>query len=582
MGVPGWMAGCADPPAVAPLPTPPPPVVMLEPADQLLRASMALRGIRPSVEELEAVRQDPGAYERFVDAYVESEQFGSVIKDLHAELYLIRTDTEQQLPVTGIVADRGFDQGDVYDSTIEAPLNFVADVVMSGRPYTEILTSPLTLADSLVADIYGLEFDPAGPPLQYTSWSDGRPPAGILSDSQILRRHVSNAANFNRARANFVTSTFLCEDIAGRDVVIEGGIDINDPTAVATALYTNDGCVGCHSTLDPLAAFFWGYMEKIGGASVVQAYRADCVGNFFPDDPLRGGYDLDRFCYPLRFYDQSESDLWVDFDLRPPAFFGTAGETMTDLGQLVTADPRFSMCTARTFFGWLSEVGRDEVPLGLASDLQQVFVDSGYSAKQLAKAVVMSEPFRTLRAGPDDFVPGLQTVRPEQYSRTVEDLTGFRWLSNQDPGNCDDLPNSCWGTVELTTSDLFGFRSMSGGVDGVAVTHATHTATPTKVLAMARIADEAAGWVVRSDFSLASADRRLLWAVEPATVDEPTVRAQLEWLHLRILGEFVAPDSAELDATYALWSATESREGAETAWKVIVSAMLQDVRMVYY
>ena len=37
-----------------------------------------------------------------------SEAFGETIKDLHAELYLLRADTNFQLPSTGVVLERGY------------------------------------------------------------------------------------------------------------------------------------------------------------------------------------------------------------------------------------------------------------------------------------------------------------------------------------------------------------------------------------------------------------------------------------------------------------------------------------------
>ncbi|MFT5457456.1 MAG: hypothetical protein ACI9K2_003950, partial [Myxococcota bacterium] len=75
----------------------------------------------------------------------------------------------------------------------------------------------------------------------------------------------------------------------------------------------------------------------------------------------------------------------------------------------------------------------------------------------------------------------------------------------------------------------------------------------------------------------------LLAEVGPTTADEVSVRAQLVALHTRILGEALADDAPGIDATLALWQATFDRSGdTETAWKVVVAALLRDPRMMFY
>ncbi len=556
----------------------------MSPTDHLVRASMALRGVRPTAEELIAVQDNPAAIEGLVDQYLESEEFGETVRDLHAELYLLRTDTQGQLPTRGILGLKGYTRSEVHHSTSEAPLRFVEDIVMSDRPYTEILTADYTLANEVVADIYGLPFDDDGAEWQRTVWVDGRPQSGLLSDSEMWRRHVSNAANFHRGRASFISSTFLCEDIAGRDVLVEGAIDINDPEAVATAVRTQETCVGCHAVLDPLAAFFWGYKEQLREGAILEAYTRGCEGNYFPGDELRGSYEVEHWCYPLKFYNSDDSDNWDRFGLLPPSFFGQPAESMTDLGELLADDDRFKQCTARSFFGYLAQVDKDDVPHELTTELRDAFESSGYSAKELAKQVVLSDAFRSLRSeDPSAFVPGLLSVRPEQYSRAVAELTGFTWLADQDTAGCNTSLNSCWETINLATTDLFGFRNMSGGIDSLSVVHPTHSATPTKMMAIGKMADEAAGWVVTEDLSLTDpAARKLLSGVEADTTDPAAVRAQLAALHLRVLGEFVDANGAEVDATFALWSGVQGSANPTEAWAVVISAMLQDVRMVYF
>ena len=579
------LAGCrgADEPAPASAPPPMGPLE-LDAVDQLVRASVSLRGLRPSEVELDAVRSDPHALESLVDRWLDEPAFLETVKDLHAERFLLRTDTTYQLPVMGVLTDIGYDQADLYRSTTEAPLELVAQVVGDDEPYGAILTADYTLADQVVADVYGLPYDRALGGWQRTHWVDGRPQSGLLSDSQMWRRHVSNAANFHRGRANFVSSTFLCEDIGGRDVFVGGGVDISDELEVAHAVSTEPGCVACHAVLDPLAAFFWGYKEQLQRGAILAAYEQGCEWDWSLGDPPRGAYRVEHWCYPLKFYDVSEAEGWEAWGLRPPAYFGEPAHDVRDLGWMIRDDPRFATCTARTVFAWMAQMPREEVPDAVVAELRDVFVASDQSFKELVRAAVLHEAFRTVDPG-DEAVPsvGLLTLRPEAWGRTVEALTGFVWWANQDEAGCGAEPNTCWGPMDLARSDLFGFRSMFGGVDGTTVTHPIHTPTATKVMALRKLAEEAAGFVVMNDLAAPPEARRLLTEVEATDRDEARVRAQLVALHRRILTLDVEADSAPIDATLALWQGVVDRGGDPAeGWRVVIAALLQDPRMVLY
>ncbi|HHO53405.1 MAG TPA: DUF1592 domain-containing protein [Deltaproteobacteria bacterium] len=573
------LSGCAGP-----SPEPGPVIEPLTPLEHLSRASLAVRGIRPSLDEIETIFVDPGALPRLVDTWLEGPEFGDTVEDLHAELFLLRADTNHQLPVKGILQERGYDQADVHFSTVEAPLRFVREVILEDRPYTEILTADYTVANEVVAAIYGLPFDPRGPEWQHTEWVDGRPQSGLLSDSEMWRRHVSNAANFHRGRANFVSQAFLCEDIGARDVFVAGGVDIADELAVAEAVSTQEGCVACHNALDPLAAFFWGYKEQLQRGAVLEAYELGCEWRWDNGPPPRGSYRVEHWCYPLKFYDVSEEGLWEDWHLRPPGYFGQPASDMRELGALIASDARFAECTVRNFAGYLTQTERSTLPREWIDPLTRRFVSTSFDARELVRDIVLSSEFSTARiTGGDAFAPGLQTLRPEQLARTLWDLTGFRWMADQDPAGCAQGTNTCWGAVDLLGTDLYGVRSMMGGIDGYTVTHPTHTPTPTQQLALQIVAQEAAGFVVGSDLQLPREQRRLLDQIEAGEAEEGRVRLQLARLHLRILGEHVAAWGPQVDLTYGLWAGAFAHSGDPAeGWRVAIAALLQDPHMVLY
>src|SRR5262245_21845617 len=112
-------------------------VVPLDPVGRLLRASMAVRGVRPSVEEIELIRQDPDALGGLVDQWMESPEFAATIRDMWAEILLLRNDTFNPLPVLGLFAELPYtddpneaaanpdllfaDVDRIYQGTVEEP-----------------------------------------------------------------------------------------------------------------------------------------------------------------------------------------------------------------------------------------------------------------------------------------------------------------------------------------------------------------------------------------------------------------------------------------------------------------------------
>ena len=535
--------------------------------EQLLRASMALRGIRPSLDEYDAVQADPDALEGLVDGWLTSAEFGATVRDMHAEQLRIRSDLYVVPPPVGDLD--GYDFAETFTSTNEAPLVLVEEVVLDGRPYTEIVTSQTVRADEITAAIWGYDYDASGDEWQAVEPPDDRLRAGILSDGGLWLRHQSASGNNHRGRANLVASALLCEDFLTRDIVLTSEIDLSDPEAVADALMENPDCVSCHQSLDPLAAFFWGVVPGATTGDLISANTGDCSGR---DAAL---------CYPLQLYYPERAEYEATFGLRTPGYYGL-GDDVSALGSYIASDPRFAACTVKRFYGYLTRTPVEDVPLQSQAELLEVLEGHSWDARELARAVVLSEPFTatTLVSGDEREVVGLQAVRPEQYNRMIEDLTGFSWLSLAD----DLVPctgDVCLGEVDLAATDTMGFRSMAGGMDGYRVTLPTTTTTPTKVLTLSRWAAEAAGHVVDAD--LGGSSPRLLTEVSASDTSESAVRDQLATLHLRILGDRVDADSGEVDESWELFEAgLSSRGDAEGAWKLVLSGMLQDPRILLY
>lgn len=535
-------------------------VAMLSPTDHLVRVSMALRGVRPSVAELEQVRDDPEAISSLVDEYTRSPEFGETVRDLYDEALLLR-------PFFFLFPPRGA-MGDMSmvafnRSVQESPLRLIEHVVMNDRPFSEVVTADYTVADGVVAEVWGMDYEGDG-----AQWVETRYPepdrvhAGILTDSYLWVRHYSTPINAQRSRANAFSRAMLCYDFLARDVDVAGNIDLTDPAVVRDAV-KSEACATCHQSLDPLANHFWSHEYFVSPVNDVVAY---------PFSTWRPEY--------MRDHRPVYSDRGV-------GYFGLPAQTTGDLGLAVSADPRFGQCAARRFYAHFAQVPLEEVPFDTVLDFHEVYEASGESVREMVKAMVLSDAFKVSHTlgeqGADELI-GYKKVRPRQLSRMMADLTGFVWETDFDFALfAESGVTAPYGRVDLLRDSLLGFEVLAGGRDDFVVNHNVHTINPTTSLVYQNLAREAAGFVVDRDLSAGPEANTLLDRVGAQTRDEATVREQLAALHARFYGELVAPDSETVGLTWTLFEgALALSDDPARAWKVTLTAMLQDSRLLYY
>jgi hypothetical protein len=540
------LSACA-PPDEAPLPPAPDEGRPLSAAERGVRVSMAMRGIRPSFEELDALIADPDALPGLVEEWLTDPAFGETVRDLWNEALQVRADTEP-LDATGSLA--GYTLEEIHASIQEAPLRTIERIVLEDRPYTEIVTGGWGDADEVVSRAWTgyAPYDSAGEEWQPLPWTDGRPEAGVLSDSSLWLRWRSAGANAQRGRANLVARALLCEDFLERDASIDTSA-VADPTAGSTAL-DSPSCAVCHQALDPLASFF-------------------------PFTPYPAVVFL---VFPVDMYDESwvSSQGWMQSTGEVPDYYGLGGETLADMAQLVAADPRFPRCLVERSWAFLHQREMRELPVAELDGLQSELVARG-SLRDLVRGIVLDEGFA--RVTPESAL----RVRAEALPRLVEDLTGFRWTVDGQT-MCCGTSNAELGDVHLGEDALRGWVMLWGGIDGPYVSHPTHASSTTSALVLQEYAAFAASRVVQDDLGEPDPSRRrLLRWVEADTTDTEAVRLQLQRLHLRVLGEILADDSAALDTSEELFFAALSASGSPTrAWAVVLSAMLSDERVEFY
>ena len=493
------------------------------------------------------------------------------------------------------------------DSLAREPLELIAHVVKDERPFTEILTANYTMANGYSAlSLIGLPDVPLGVGENPDTFREvqipGIPHAGILTSSMFLNRFPTSDTNINRHRSRMAYSFFLDIDInqfGSRPVDASADFGEN-PTL------TNPNCTVCHTTMDPVAGLFMNWNEKGEYSGRGEWFDADYIlppgfaGEELPDGDRK--HALQWFAQRL-----AQNPLFAQATVKT-VFEGLTGQKILDITTAMTpemaaqalqepdpiVDPAplgglggmgGSAGTAGSdgiggMGGWAGAGGAGgaggmgEPPpppppppppetdppvdpqvdpaLERAYNLQQQilrtiqrrFMDSGYNFKLLVREIVLSPYFRAKNATPltSEMETELSTfgtarlLTPEHLSRKIEATTGVRWRRR--PGQTDYL--------------LSQYRIFYGGIDSDLVTK--RVTEPNGVMASLaqRMAYEVACSAVPYDFSK-PADQRLLFPYvdrdTPLSEGSTQVRDNVRHLHAQLLGEDLASDDPEIDAT---------------------------------
>jgi len=513
----------------------------------LVRISMALRGTRPSAEDLQAVRDDPSVLPNLVDAYMAGPGFAETVRDLHNDA--LHTNVEGQFPSFAPLEDvAGFA---ISQSIMNTSLRLAEAIVLEDRPYSELVTADTWVIDDVVAAVYGI--DAPGSGWREIPMPSDRPAAGVLSDNAFFLRHESAGANHNRGRANAVTTALLCLDYEDTNIELDDGVDLTDPAALADALSNNPSCMACHETLDPIASHFFPYPGNV--------MNGDITGYPVPD-----------------LYRPEGEDAWMNTNGRAPEYFGQETGDIGALGAAIAEDSRFTACAARRFYAYFTRTRLEDVPQETVEVLQAAFEADDLRARTLIREVVLSDAFRIAAASDEadaDDVHGYLRARPFQLARLVEDLTGYRWELDLELV----APGQGAGIVDLARSSTIGFQVLGGSGDSFTVFESIDTTNATTALFQRQLAAEAASYVVEHD---AGADEPRLLR-DGLVTEEGAVRAQLAVLFDRIYGEAVLPDAASVDDGWALFSAVfEASNDPARAWKATLTAMLRDMDVLFY
>lgn len=538
--------GSGDTDPANPPPADPAAYHVLDGPRRLLRASMALRGTRPSRDEYQRVIDDPAAFPTIVDEYLQSPAFGATVRHHFTEWMELDQSPDiypAGFPALGALS--GLTSQELNGSIIDAPGRLAQFIVEQDRPWSEIVTADYTLADSTVATVWGIPYDHALGGWQVSAYDDGRPLAGVLSDGWVFTRMPSTENNRQRERASLIANSLICHDYPGRPVLLPPDLDLTAPDATANAIENNPVCIGCHHTLDPLSSFF----------TVHYALR-------FPE------YEV---AYPLQQYTPNAGAGY-----EPPMWYGQPASGLEELGTLIADDPRFGACAVRRFYSELLHVEVEAVPQSRVGRFLPLFLDSDMNVRELVRAIVLSDEFAAVAVadpgGAEPLDVGPRKATPQQLDSMFADLVGYQWRA--EVGNA--LGTGVIGSVPLMRDYVWGFRTLAGGPNNFDTTTHRRTADPTTLLTLRALAERAARRAV--------ADGPAGLVSEPGALagDVAAVRAQLVDLHLLLYGEVLESDDVQVTDAVGFFEAAQGLADPERGWAVLLAAMFQDPRMLHY
>jgi hypothetical protein len=507
----------------------------LAPAEVLTRASLDLRGVRPTVEELDALAADPEALEGMIAAYVDEPAFGARVRDIFAGAWRTRIDEYPLLD--GVYA---YDpSGPTHDAIGDETLNLLAYVAMNDLPFSEILRSPDTFVDPVLLDGWPLEqLEDGGqwlpPGTVRARYTDGRPTAGVLTLNAVYWRHSSTVENANRGRTNALSQALLCQSYLDRPIDFPTNLDLTDSESIRDAIHTNAACQACHSTLDPLASHLWGFM--------------------YPNDEPSPTYSVG-----------SEYD-WQIYTDAPPGYFGVPTSRLVDLGEQIAQDERFVSCTVRRMYEGLLGRNAELQDEGALAEHREAFLASNLSLKELTRSIVRDPSYRGERwtpgfgGKPEPVVRKVAAV--DVVGRSLGELSGYHLR---------------YGGREATRLD-FAVRRLAGGSDR----GDSQSVSTGAVLVQRRLAEAGAMYLVDAHAAGETTGGRLDAVLGTFDLGAAASADDVVALVRAARSTTLAVDDPEVLALVQLWADVEAITNPKEAWIALVTAVLADPDHILY
>ncbi len=509
----------------------------------LVRSSLDLRGVRPTVAELQALEADPARLQDYTEEFLADERFLGRVQDLFSYAYLTRVESYYEhgleygyeLVEPGVETD--WNIGDFLNSVGGEVLQSVATIAAEDLPWTDLVTADWTMADEHIGKLWPLNYPEGETGWKKVSYTDGRPLAGVLSANSLFWRFTATLSNRNRGRANAISRMLLCNNYLSREVAVSRDVDLLDADATLNTVKTNQACLACHATLDPLASHFWGF----------QVFENSAVAE-------------------NEVYHAERERWWELYTDIPPEYFGAPTQDLADLGQHMAADPRLVSCAVEQVFEGLMHRGSTSLDSQSLIHHETAFRSGGIVLKDLYRSVLGSPEYRGAGDPEDERFAHRKMMRPEQLVTAVEGLTGYRFYRSG---------------YDLFQAVSAGLRTLSGGADGETVLSPASAPMTTMLLSHERLAEAASMSVVQND-TVDRASPRLFDVVDPSVeASDSEARAQIERLFLRFLSQ--EPGEERTEELLVLHGAVYDAGGdAQQAWAAVVAALIRDPDFLFY
>jgi len=475
------------------------------------RASLDIRGVRPSVEELQWATSNPDSLADILESWLDEPEFAHqqawYWNDLlHTAVWIGQEERFESMLFTPQEAEAiGWE-----------PLSYIEQTILSDAPFTNIVTTSAVPTNEVLAGIFADDSENVDWGMH--TLDRNHPSAGLLASRVLWTRHFVDFLNHNRARANFYSSTFLCQDFLERDVAFDfSQVSLDN---VETAIQTQPECVTCHASLDPLASVFGAFQENIN-----LGYDQQGVASSFKQRWYAG--------------------------LTEPSYFGLPLNNLSDLGTYTASDMRFAQCMVQKTWDFFSPgVDLD----GLEKiDLTSVFVASNYSMKQLVQHIVQSPEYVEQTA---------RILRPEQLWGTILSL-----------GQMDQSESSLRKIVWSPEH-----RVLFGSTDDIGVLSANTAFTVGHHMTLEWIVNELSE-VIELDLLTQNIEERQLLIKLQESTQQGRLEQVLYWKRT-LHSEYVDPSDGEVEALMNLWNNVDSTSGEVVAWSTVLAVLLHDARAV--
>ena len=255
-------------------------------------------------------------------------------------------------------------------------------------------------------------------------------------------------------------------------------------------------------------------------------------------------------------YHPEREALWEEYLGVAPGWYGKPISGLPDLGVSIAQDSRFYSCAVESMATTLWRRKTTLADAALLEELRVSFLEHGTRMKPLIAALTETKAYQ---------LGEIRMVTHDQFNSSLQALTGFQWTIDG---------------FDQIDSDETGYRLLLGGVDGISNNSPQQPPGLTWALVVKRAAEAAAHYAVETELNQAGS-RRLFKSV--GLLDRPggsIFDGELRSLHIRMFGR--PADEEWITAIGDLWSSVADENGADSAWKTVISTMLRDPAFLSY